>query len=128
MDYSTEMTCLLRQAQTGDNHAQARLYALVYDDLPCATERLVRKKGRSASASSLVHEGCLRLFRNGKPLDIPSRRYFFVAASHKMRDILRSSYCYGYPAMSALRCARLGFRRRNMPKLSAWFSRFCDAQ
>ena len=88
MDYSTEMTRLIQQAQTGDNAARERLYALIYDELHREAEKLVHQKGLAAAPSSLVHEGYLRLFREGQPLDIPSRRYFFFAAARKMRDIL----------------------------------------
>jgi RNA polymerase sigma factor (TIGR02999 family) len=88
MDFPTEITRLIKEAQSGDNVAQDRLYALIYDDLHREAERLVREKGPAASPSSLVHEGYLRLFRDGRPLDIPSRRFFFFAASRKMRDIL----------------------------------------
>jgi RNA polymerase sigma factor (TIGR02999 family) len=82
------MTRLIQQAQTGDSQARERLYALIYDELHREAERLVREKGPAAAPSSLVHEGYLRLFRDAKPLDIPSRRYFFFAAARKMRDIL----------------------------------------
>jgi RNA polymerase sigma factor (TIGR02999 family) len=89
MDNSTEMTRLIQQAQTGDNAARDRLIGLIYHELHREAERLVRQKGAAAAApSSLVHEGYLRLFREGQPLDIPSRRYFFFAAARKMRDIL----------------------------------------
>jgi RNA polymerase sigma factor (TIGR02999 family) len=88
MDYPTEMTRLIHQAQTGDELARERLYALIYDELRREAERLVREKGPAAAPSSLVHEGYLRLFRDAPPLDIPSRNYFFFAASRKMRDIL----------------------------------------
>jgi hypothetical protein len=89
MDYSTEMTCLIRQAQTGENQARERRYALFYDDLHREAEHLVLQNGPAALASSLVHKG-YRLFRDGRPLDIPGRRYFFFAASRKMRDSLAS--------------------------------------
>jgi RNA polymerase sigma factor (TIGR02999 family) len=88
MDDSTEMTRLIQQAQTGDHAARERLYALIYDELHREAEKLVRQKGPAAAPSSLVHEGYLRLFREGQPLDIPSRRYFFFAAARKMRDIV----------------------------------------
>jgi RNA polymerase sigma factor (TIGR02999 family) len=88
MDYSTEMTRLIQQAQAGDNAARERLYAQIYGELHREAEKLVRHKGPGAAPSSLVHEGYLRIFREGQPLDIPSRRYFFFAAARKMRDIL----------------------------------------
>lgn len=88
MDYPTEMTRLIQQAQTGDSGARERLYAQIYDELHQEAERVVREKGPAAAPSSLVHEGYLRLFRDGQPLDIPSRRYFFFAAARKMRDIV----------------------------------------
>jgi RNA polymerase sigma factor (TIGR02999 family) len=88
MDHATELTDLIRQAQTGDHAARERLYALIYDELHREAEKLVHQKGPTAAPSSLVHEGYLRIFRDGQPLDIPSRRYFFFAAARKMRDIL----------------------------------------
>jgi RNA polymerase sigma factor (TIGR02999 family) len=84
----SDLSVLIQQAQQGDAAAQGNLYARIYDELHREAERLVRDKGPAATASSLVHEGFLRLFRGGQLLDIPSRRYFFFAATRKMRDIL----------------------------------------
>jgi RNA polymerase sigma factor (sigma-70 family) len=64
----------------------------------------VQAKGPAAAPSSLVHEGFLRLFRGGQMLDVPSRRYFFFAATRKMRDILveRIRKSHGRPPISPL--------------------------
>src|SRR5262245_57848660 len=86
-DYPTEMTRLIGKARNGDRDAEGRLYAMIYDDLHCAAERIARE-GHAASASSLVHEGFVRLFREGQLNDVPSRKYFFFAATRKMRDVL----------------------------------------
>jgi RNA polymerase sigma factor (TIGR02999 family) len=88
MDVPTDMTRLIQQAQAGDQAARERLYAQIYEELHREAEKLVRQKGPAAAPSSLVNEGYLRLFREGQPLDVPSRRYFFFAAARKMRDIL----------------------------------------
>jgi RNA polymerase sigma factor (TIGR02999 family) len=98
------LTILIQQAQKGDASARDELYARIYDELHREAERLVREKGPAAAPSSLVHEGFLRLFRGGQMLDVPSRRYFFFAASRKMRDILveRIRKSHGRPSNSPL--------------------------
>jgi RNA polymerase sigma factor (TIGR02999 family) len=104
MESPTDLTVLIQRAQQGDTSAQADLYARIYDELHREAERLVRQKGPAAAPSSLVHEGFLRLFRGGQLLDVPSRRYFFFAATRKMRDILaeRIRKSHGRPPSSPL--------------------------
>jgi RNA polymerase sigma factor (TIGR02999 family) len=104
MSDGSDLTYVIRQAQQGDAAARDELYARIYDELHREAERLVRQKGPAAAPSSLVHEGYLRLFRDGQPLDIPSRRYFFFAATRKMRDILveRIRKAHGRPPVSPL--------------------------
>jgi RNA polymerase sigma factor (TIGR02999 family) len=101
---ASDLTRLIQRAQQGDAPAQASLYNRIYDELHREAERLVREKGPAAAPSSLVHEGFLRLFRGGQLLDIPSRRYFFFAATRKMRDILveRIRKSHGRPPNSPL--------------------------
>jgi RNA polymerase sigma factor (TIGR02999 family) len=100
----SDLSALIQQAQQGDAAAQGNLYARIYDDLHREAQRLVREKGPAAAPSSLVHEGFLRLFRGGQLLDIPSRRYFFFAATRKMRDILveRIRKSHGRPPSTPL--------------------------
>jgi len=100
----SDLSVLIQQAQQGDAAAQGNLYTRIYDELHREAERLVREKGPAAAPSSLVHEGFLRLFRAGQFLDRPSRRYFFFAATRKMRDILveRIRKSHGRPASSPL--------------------------
>jgi RNA polymerase sigma factor (TIGR02999 family) len=100
----SDLTVLIQQAQRGDAVAQEKLYDRIYDELHREAERLIRAKGPAAAPSSLVHEGFLRLFRGGRLLDIPSRRYFFFAATRKMRDILveRIRKSHGRPPTSPM--------------------------
>jgi RNA polymerase sigma factor (TIGR02999 family) len=101
---SFDLTTLIQNAQRGDNAAQADLYARIYDELHREAEKLVREKGPTAAPSSLVHEGFVRLFGSGQLLDVPCRRYFFFAATRKMRDILveRIRKAHGRPHGSPL--------------------------
>lgn len=104
MDEGSDLTALIQRAQQGDSRAQSDLFARIYDELHREAERLVRIKGPTAAPSSLVHEGFLRLFRGGRLLDIPGRRYFFFTATRKMRDILieRIRKSHGRPGSSPL--------------------------
>jgi RNA polymerase sigma factor (TIGR02999 family) len=104
MDNTSDLSLLIQQAQQGDTSAQADLYGRIYEELHREAERLVREKGPAAAPSSLVHEGFVRLFRGGQMLDVPSRRYFFFAATRKMRDILveRIRKSHGRPPSSPL--------------------------
>jgi RNA polymerase sigma factor (TIGR02999 family) len=88
MNNATDLTLLIQQAQQGDKTAETRLWARIYNELHREAERLVRHKGPAAAPSSLVNEGFIRLFHGGQMLDVTSRRYFFFAATRKMRDIL----------------------------------------
>jgi RNA polymerase sigma factor (TIGR02999 family) len=104
MDSVSDLTLLIREAREGITDARDRLYTRIYDELHREAERLVREKGPAAAATSLVHEGFLRLFPRGQLLDVPSRRYFFFAAARKMRDILveRIRKAHGRPPTSPL--------------------------
>ena len=83
-----DLTHLIQQAQDGNESARNALLEMIYAELHHQAERLVREKGPAAEPSSLVHEGFMRMFREGQPLDVPNRRYFYFCAARKMRDIL----------------------------------------
>ncbi len=103
MDIESDMTAMIERAQQGDASAKEELYALIYEELHREAKRLVTANGPAAAPSSLVHEGFLRLF-HARVWNVPSRRYFFFAATRQMRDVLveRIRKAAGRPAASPL--------------------------
>ena len=82
------VTRLLAAARQGDAEAPARLFEIVYADLRALAGRHVRgARNAGPSATSLVHEAFLRIFRRG---DLPyaDRTHFFAVASRAMRQIV----------------------------------------
>jgi RNA polymerase sigma factor (TIGR02999 family) len=87
-----EVTQLLEAARRGEPRATERLFSLVYGDLREIARRQLGKGGRSPeargpSATSVVHEACMRLVRRG---DLPfnDRAHFFAVATKAMRQII----------------------------------------
>lgn len=85
---SREITRLLTQINKGDHEAEARLMALVYDELRRLAGRYMRreKPGHSMQATALVHEAYLRLVEQRN--DWQNRAHFFGVAAQMMRRIL----------------------------------------
>jgi RNA polymerase sigma factor (TIGR02999 family) len=82
------VTRLLAAARQGDAEAPAKLFEIVYADLRALAGRHVRgARNAGPSATSLVHEAFLRIFRRG---DLPyaDRTHFFAVASRAMRQIV----------------------------------------
>jgi RNA polymerase sigma factor (TIGR02999 family) len=84
------ITLLLGAARSGDDEAQAALYAAVYDDLKRLARAQLRSHGRAGATlgtTALVHESYLRL---AGPADasIEDRRHFFNLAARVMRHVI----------------------------------------
>ena len=80
------LTLLLRQWQTGDDQAAARLLAIVYRDLRRMARGLMRheRPDHTLQATGLVHEAWIRL---SKSATVPhaDRQHFFAAMAAYMR-------------------------------------------
>jgi len=84
-----DVTRLLEHVRQGDERADERLMAAVYEELRgLASARLAKEQaGQTIQATALVHEAYLRLFGD-EPKDWKGRRYFFAACAEAMRRIL----------------------------------------
>jgi RNA polymerase sigma factor (TIGR02999 family) len=87
-----DVTQILSQIETGDQHAAGQLLPLVYEELrQLAAARLAHEKpGQTLGATALVHEAYLRLVgpADRPPQEWKSRSYFFAAAAEAMRRLL----------------------------------------
>lgn len=85
----SDLTELLRAAQSGDAKAADQLLPIIYDDLRrLARRRLAQERdGHSLQATDLVHEAYIRLTGN-QSIDWNSSNHFFGAAAEAMRRIL----------------------------------------
>lgn len=85
----SRVTQILASIANGDDTAQERLWALVYDELRgMARQQLAGEApGHVLQPTALVHQAYFRLFggENGK---FENRRHFFAAAARAMRQIL----------------------------------------
>jgi RNA polymerase sigma factor (TIGR02999 family) len=87
-----DVTRILSQIDSGDQHAADTLLPLVYDELrKLAATRLVHEKpGQTLGATALVHEAYLRLVGPADRTEQQwkGRGYFFAAAAEAMRRLL----------------------------------------
>ena len=84
-----EISLLLTAMKGGDPAAQARLIALVYDDLHARAERYMSRERRdhTLQPTALVNETYLRLLADCA-IDWHGRAHFFAMASTVMREVL----------------------------------------
>ncbi|MCC6560014.1 MAG: sigma-70 family RNA polymerase sigma factor, partial [Xanthomonadales bacterium] len=75
--------------QAGDAGAEARLYALVYDELKRIARGQIRRVGGAltVNASTLVHEAYLK-FAGGGERQLAGSRHFLNVLAQAMRQIL----------------------------------------
>jgi len=87
-----DLTQILTAAAGGDRAANARLFAMVYDDLRrlAAAKMRGESAGHTLQATALVHEVYLKLLADGQP-HFANRRHFYAAAGEAMRRILVDS-------------------------------------
>ncbi|MGA2741339.1 MAG: sigma-70 family RNA polymerase sigma factor [Bryobacteraceae bacterium] len=83
-----EITQLLAKCRGGNKDAEARLLALVYQQLREMARHHMRREGpgHTLQTTALVHEVYLRLF--GKEIDWQNRSHFFAVAAQMMRRVL----------------------------------------
>lgn len=85
----SEITTLLRDANSGDSDAASAVYASLYPELRrIAHSRLRQGNGRvSLDTTALVHDGYLK-FVQSRALDVRSRSHFLAYASTVMRSVI----------------------------------------
>jgi RNA polymerase sigma-70 factor (ECF subfamily) len=84
-----EVTRLLHEVRSGSEGAEARLMAVVYDELKRLAKSYMRKEANdhSLQPTALVHEAYLRLTRM-QNVDWQNHSHFFAVAAKLMRNIL----------------------------------------
>ena len=95
----SDVTRILRQIESGDPAAAAKLLPLVYDELRklAAAKLAIENPGQTLQATALVHEAFLRLVGKGDSERVAAeprwdgRGHFFAAAAEAMRRILVES-------------------------------------
>ncbi len=87
-----DITRMLLDARQGDEGAQERLFAGVYDQLRrLARAQLRRQPGSSMVTTALVHEAFVKLV-DGKRVEASDRVHFFALSAHAMRQVLVDAY------------------------------------
>lgn len=84
---SESPTDLLDAAGSGDEAAQGRLFALLYDELRRCARRQLGGGGETLSTTALVHETFVKLVA-ADTLRLESRRQFMALAARAMRQVL----------------------------------------
>lgn len=87
MDAATQITQLLKQAESGDAASLAAVFESLYPELRRLAAARLRGAGHTITPTVLVHEFYLRL-SEGQGLSLSSRRHFFAAAAKAMRWIV----------------------------------------
>jgi RNA polymerase sigma factor (TIGR02999 family) len=87
-----DLTQILTAAAGGDRTANARLFAIVYDDLRqlAAAKMAGERPGHTLQATALVNEVYIKLVANAQP-HWENRHHFYAAAGEAMRRILVDS-------------------------------------
>lgn len=91
MSERSEMTRLLKEAQSGDTDALDALFPLVYDELRRLASARMRdeRQDHTLQPTALVHEVYMRLI-DQHSVDWSNRAHFFGLAAEMMRRILVS--------------------------------------
>jgi RNA polymerase sigma factor (TIGR02999 family) len=86
----SDVTRILSQIESGDQHASEELLPLVYDELrKLAASRMAHERAdHTLQATALVHEAYMRLVDVEMVKKWDSRGHFFAAAGEAMRRIL----------------------------------------
>lgn len=87
MDAATQITQLLKRAESGDAQSLAAVFQSLYPELRRLAAARLRGGGHTITPTVLVHEFYLRL-SDGQALSLSSRRHFFAAAAKAMRWIV----------------------------------------
>jgi RNA polymerase sigma factor (TIGR02999 family) len=85
-----DLSVLLGEVRAGRPEAQARLVAMIYDELRRMARRLMRRErpDHTLQASAVVNEALLRLLGGEALAGAQDRRYLFGAAAQAMRQVL----------------------------------------
>ena len=85
-----DLTQILNRVKSGEQAAQAELFAAAYDELRSVASMLMRseRSGHTLQPSALINEAALRLIRQNVLEQIPGRAYFFGAMVRAMRHAL----------------------------------------
>ncbi|QDT12795.1 ECF-type sigma factor [Stieleria marina] len=85
-----ELTVILQRAKTGDESAQAKLFAAALDELHGAASALMQQERASHTLqpSALINEAALRLLKSNALESMPDRAYFFGSMVRAMRHVL----------------------------------------
>ncbi|WIT13735.1 ECF-type sigma factor [Paucibacter sediminis] len=86
----SEITTLLRAAQSGDARAADQAIALLYADLQRLARSRLRQSGELTmlDATGLVHESYLRLQQQQGKLDFADRNHFLAYAARVMHSVV----------------------------------------
>jgi len=86
----SEITTLLRAAQSGDARAADQAIALLYADLQRLARSRLRQSGQLTllDATGLVHESYLRLQQQQGQLDFADRQHFLAYAARVMHSVV----------------------------------------
>jgi RNA polymerase sigma factor (TIGR02999 family) len=85
----TEITTLLKAANSGDDQAADQVVSLLYGELHRLARSRLRRSGELTllDTTALVHESYLRIQQAGKP-DFADRKHFLAYAAKAMRTIV----------------------------------------
>jgi len=81
------LTELLDAAGKGDDDAQGRVFALLYDELRRCAHRQLGGASETLSTTALVHETYMKL-SGAEHLRLENRRHFMALAARAMRQVL----------------------------------------
>ena len=86
---TTDITTLLRGAQSGDTVAIDQLMRAVYPALRSLAAQVLRRErtDHTLQPTALVHEVFVKLF-HGTPVEWQNRQHFFRLAARQMRMVL----------------------------------------
>jgi RNA polymerase sigma factor (TIGR02999 family) len=89
----SDVTRILSQIESGDQHAAKQLLPLVYGELRklAAAKLALEKSGQTLQPTALVHEAYLRMVKDQGQSPWNGQGHFFAAAAQAMRRILVES-------------------------------------
>ncbi len=87
---SEDLTVILQRAKTGDEMAQAELFAVAFEELHSAASALMHQERstHTLQPSALINEAAIRLLRANALESMPDRAYFFGSMVRAMRHVL----------------------------------------
>ena len=85
-----DVTEILERVKSGDQSAEAELFAVAFDELRNAASKLMKSErtDHTLQPSALINEAALRIIRANAIDAMPDRAYFFGAMVRAMRHVL----------------------------------------